>query len=215
MSMEIIPVFGIPDVRPGDDLVTLIAASAPELREGDVLVVTQKVVSKAEGRLVSTPTDAAGRELARRLAVEQEAVRVVARRGDTTITETRQGFVMAASGVDASNMQRNEIALLPVDADRSAREIRLGLRERCGVDVAVVVSDTFGRPWRNGLTDVAIGAAGIAPLREHRGDTDAYGNTLAVTEVAVVDALVCGRARHGQDRRSSGRDRPWRAVQAV
>lgn len=190
MTIEIIPVTGMPDVRPGDDLPALIATSARDLRDGDVVVVTQKVVSKAEGRLVTTPTDDAGRDLVRRRAVEDEAVRIVARRGDTVITQTRHGFVTAASGVDASNMQRNEIALLPVDADRSSQGIRSRLRALLGVDVAVVVSDTSGRPWRYGLTDVAIGAAGIAPLRDHRGQQDPYGNTLNMTEVAVVDELA-------------------------
>lgn len=190
MSIEIMPVTGMPDVRPGDDLAALIATSATDLRDGDVVIVTQKVVSKAEGRLVTTPTDEAGRELVRRRAVEDEAVRIVARRGDTTITQTRHGFVMAASGVDASNMQRDEIALLPVNADRSAEAIRSGLSTIRGVHVAVVVSDTFGRPWRNGLTDLAIGASGIAALRDHRGDKDPYGNTLAMTEVAVIDELA-------------------------
>lgn len=190
MTITIMPVHGIPEVRPGDDLAAMIAAAGPELCDGDIVVVTQKVVSKAEGRLVRTPTDEAGREAARQRAVEGEAVRVIARRGATTITETRHGFVMAASGVDASNVERSEIALLPLDPDRSAAAIRARLRDRTGVTVAVVVSDTFGRPWRNGLTDLAIGAAGISALLDHRGRTDGHGNTLAMTEVAVVDEVA-------------------------
>lgn len=189
-GIEIRPVLGIPEVRPGADLGALIAACAPDLRTGDVVVVTQKIVSKAEGRLVRSPTDEAGRESARQAAVLDEAVRVVARRGPTVITETRHGFVLAASGVDASNVARDEIALLPLDPDASAAGIRAGLRAEAGVDVAVIVSDTFGRPWRNGLTDVAIGAAGIEALRDYRGHTDGHGNLLAMTEVAVVDELA-------------------------
>jgi coenzyme F420-0:L-glutamate ligase/coenzyme F420-1:gamma-L-glutamate ligase len=190
MTITIVPVHGIPEVRPGDDLAAMIAAAGPDLCDGDIVVVTQKVVSKAEGRLIQAPTDEAGREAARQRAIEDEAVRVVARRGATAITETRHGFVLAASGVDASNVKRSEIALLPLDPDRSAAIICSGLRDRLGVTVGVVVSDTFGRPWRNGLTDLAIGAAGISALHDHRGHTDSQGNTLAMTEVAVVDEVA-------------------------
>jgi len=184
------PVKGIPEIRPGDDLSTIIATSSQHLQDGDILVVTQKIVSKAEGRLISTPTDTEGREAARQQAVSDEAVRIVAQRGSTLITETRHGFVLAASGVDASNVHRNELALLPVDSDRSAARIRDGIFARLGVVVGVIVSDTFGRTWRNGLTDVAIGAAGVGALRDHRGEDDVHGNTLAVTEVAVVDEVA-------------------------
>lgn len=190
MSIEILPVLGLPDVRPGQDLAQLIAGTGTALHDGDVIVVTQKVVSKAEGRLVPVPTDEAGREAARHQAVLKEAVRIVAGRGTTLITETSHGFVLAASGVDASNVRRNEIALLPIDPDRSARVIRSRLRDLLGVGVAVVISDTFGRPWRNGLTDVAIGAAGISALRDYRGEIDEHGNTLAMTEIAVVDEVA-------------------------
>ena len=180
------PVVGLPDVRPGDDLVGLLAEHA-DLRDGDVLVVTSKVVSKAEGRLVPAGAD---REATRLAAIDTETVRVVARRGTTTIAETRTGLVLAAAGVDASNVRRNEIALLPVDPDASARRLRDGLRQRAGVDVAVVVSDTMGRAWRVGQVDQAIGAAGLAPVRDARGTLDSHGHLLEVTEIAVADELA-------------------------
>jgi coenzyme F420-0:L-glutamate ligase/coenzyme F420-1:gamma-L-glutamate ligase len=180
----------LPEIQPGDDLAALIAAAAPDLVDGDIVVVTQKVVSKAEDRLVRTPTDPDGREAARQQAIDDESVREVASRGRTRITETRQGFVLASAGVDASNVATDVLALLPVDSDESARRIRDGLRERLGVTVAVIVSDTFGRPWRAGLTDVAIGAAGIEALRSFIGAVDPYGNPLQMTEVADVDELA-------------------------
>lgn len=182
---------GIGEVRPGDDLAGTIAdaARADErgLCDGDVVVVTQKVVSKAEGKLVAVDrTD----HLAHKAIVEGESVRVVRRRGDLIISETRHGFICANAGVDLSNVEEGYAALLPDDSDRSARRLRDGLRARAGVDVAVIVSDTFGRPWRRGLTDVAIGSAGIGPILDHRGEHDTQGRELLVTEVAVVDELA-------------------------
>ncbi|MER5973087.1 coenzyme F420-0:L-glutamate ligase [Streptomyces sp. NPDC002055] len=178
---------GVPEVQSGDDLAKLIADAAtapglPGLAHGDVLLVTSKIVSKAEGRVM----EAADREA----AIDAEAVRVVARRGPTRIVETRHGFVMAAAGVDASNTPAGTVLLLPEDPDASARRIRAGLRDALGVDIGVVVTDTFGRPWRNGLTDVAIGAAGVRVLDDLRGGTDAYGNPLAATVVATADELA-------------------------
>ncbi|OIJ93431.1 coenzyme F420-0:L-glutamate ligase [Streptomyces sp. MUSC 14] len=173
---------GIPEVQPGDDLAKLIAATEPGLVDGDVLVVTSKIVSKAEGRI----TQAADREA----AIDAETVRVVARRGTLRIVENRQGLVMAAAGVDASNTPAGTVLLLPEDPDASARAIRAGLRATLGVDVGVVVTDTFGRPWRSGLTDVAIGAAGVRVLDDLRGGTDAYGNPLSATVVATADELA-------------------------
>jgi coenzyme F420-0:L-glutamate ligase len=188
--VEILPVLGIGELRPGDDLAAVIAERA-DLRDGDVLVVTSKVVSKVEGRLISLDTDdPEAREAARQSAIDAETVRVVARRGDLRIVQTRHGLVMASAGVDASNIARNEIALLPVDPDTSAALLRESLRETLGVEVAVILSDTFGRPWRGGLTDVAIGVAGIAAVTDPRGETDAYGNTLEMTQVAVADELA-------------------------
>lgn len=192
--LDIRPLDGLPEVRPGDDLVALVAdaveRSGEGLADGDVLVITSKVVSKAEGRLVAVPEDAESREAARLALVDAETVRVVAARGTTRIVETVHGHVLAAAGVDASNVRRGEIALLPVDADASARALREGIRTRLGVDVAVVISDTFGRPWRIGLTDVAIGVAGMSALRDLRGSVDAHGNQLGVTEIAEADEVA-------------------------
>ena len=178
---------GVPEVRPGDDLVKLIVAAAtadglPQLADGDVLLVTSKIVSKAEGRVVEA-TD-------REAAIDRETVRVVARRGPLRIVQNRQGLVMAAAGVDASNTPSGTVLLLPEDPDASARALRAGLRTALGVEVGVVISDTFGRPWRNGLTDVAIGAAGVRVLDDLRGGTDAYGNPLSATVVATADELA-------------------------
>ncbi|SCE00790.1 coenzyme F420-0 gamma-glutamyl ligase [Streptomyces sp. BpilaLS-43] len=173
---------GIGEVRAGDDLAKLIAATEPGLVDGDVLLVTSKIVSKAEGRIVEA-TD-------REAAIDAETVRVVARRGTLRIVENRQGLVMAAAGVDASNTPAGTVLLLPEDPDASARAIRDGLRDALGVEVGVVVTDTFGRPWRNGLTDVAIGAAGVRVLDDLRGGTDEHGNPLSATVVATADELA-------------------------
>ena len=185
-GLEIIPVTGLPEVRSGNRLAPLIAACA-DLQDGDVIVVTQKVVSKAEGRLVAVDPDDPDAATA---VVEAECVRVLRRRGDLVIGETRSGFVCANAGVDRSNVPDGFVALLPLDADRSARRIRDGLRAAPGVDVGVIISDTFGRPWRRGVTDVAIGCAGIAAVVDLRGTTDAGGRVLEVTEVAVADELA-------------------------
>ncbi|MFP5256742.1 MAG: coenzyme F420-0:L-glutamate ligase [Acidimicrobiia bacterium] len=187
MRLEVFPVEGIPEVRPGDDLAGHLATACPELRSGDVVVVTQKVVSKAEGAMARIDESDPRRHKA---IVESEAVRVLRRRGDLVITETRHGFVCANAGVDLSNVDDGWAALLPVDSDRSARRIRDGLRAALGVEVAVIVSDTFGRPWRRGLTDVAIGCAGIRAIVDLRGTEDSRGRELQVTEVCVVDELA-------------------------
>ncbi|MEU8462580.1 coenzyme F420-0:L-glutamate ligase [Streptomyces sp. NPDC029003] len=181
-SYEVRALAGIPEVRPGDDLAALIAAASPGLLDGDVLLVTSKIVSKAEGRIVT----AASREE----AIDAETVRVVARRGPLRIVEDRRGLVMAAAGVDASNTEPGTVLLLPEDPDASAARIRAGLRELLSVDVGVIVTDTFGRPWRSGLTDVAIGAAGVRVLDDLRGGADAHGNPLSATVVATADELA-------------------------
>jgi coenzyme F420-0:L-glutamate ligase/coenzyme F420-1:gamma-L-glutamate ligase len=173
---------GLPEVREGDDVAKLIAAAEPDLADGDVVLVTSKIVSKAEGRIVAA-TD-------REAAIDAETVRVVARRGTLRIVENRQGLVMAAAGVDASNTPAGTVLLLPEDPDASARAVREGLRAALGVDVGVIVTDTFGRPWRNGLTDVGIGAAGVRVLDDLRGGTDAHGNPLSATVVALADELA-------------------------
>jgi len=205
-GLTVLPVTGIGEVRPGDDLADLLTAAlapgpggSPTLRSGDVVVVTQKVVSKAEGRIV--PIDVADPQAKARL-VRDESVRVLRQRGDLLITETRQGFVCANAGVDLSNVAAGTAALLPVDADRSARRIRSGLRRSLGVDVGVIVSDTFGRTWRQGVTDVAIGCAGIAAVIDLRGTADAGGRELTATEVCIADEvastaeLVMGKDRN-------------------
>jgi coenzyme F420-0:L-glutamate ligase / coenzyme F420-1:gamma-L-glutamate ligase len=189
-AVEILPVTGLPEFRPGDDLTAALAAAAPWLRDGDVLVVTSKVLSKCEGRLVAAPEDPEARDTLRRKLVDAEAVRVLARKGRTLITENRLGIVQAASGVDGSNVGSDELALLPVDPDGSAVALRAGLRERLGVNVGVVVTDTMGRAWRNGQTDAAVGAAGVSVLHGYAGAHDRHGNELLVTEVAVADEIA-------------------------
>ena len=188
-GLAVLPVHGIPEVREGDNLADLILAACADepLADGDVLVVTQKVVSKAEGRLEAVdPND----PLSHKAIVEREAVRILRRRGELLITETTHGFVCANAGIDLSNVERGYAALLPVDSDRSARKIRDGLRAKGGVSVGVIVSDTFGRTWRRGVTDVAIGCAGVAAVVDLRGTEDAYGRELMVTEVCVADELA-------------------------
>lgn len=199
--LEVFGVAGMGEIRPGDDLAGIIAAAidaGPDaLHDGDVLVVTQKVVSKAEDRLVAIDPDDPN---AHRPLVADESVRILRRRGELAITETHHGFICANAGIDLSNVERGWAALLPVDPDRSARRIRDALVHRFGIQVAVVVSDTFGRPWRRGVTDVAIGSAGLRPVVDLRGTTDALGRELMVTEVAVADEvaaaaeLVMGKA---------------------
>jgi len=190
-ELKIWGVDGIGEIRPGDDLATIIAGALTAhphgLADGDVIVVTQKIVSKAEGKLVAVDPDD---PLSHKSVVESETVRALRRRGDLVISETRHGFVCANAGVDLSNVELGWAALLPDDSDRSARRIRDGLKARTERSVAVIVSDTFGRTWRRGLTDVAIGCAGIGAILDHRGTTDAQGRELQVTEVAVVDELA-------------------------
>ena len=201
MSLTIHPVTGIPEVTEGTDLGVLIGdvCSSGEfgLANGDVLVVTQKIVSKAEGAIVEIDQSD---PLSHKPLVEREAVRILRRRGDLIITETKHGFVCANAGIDLSNVARGHAALLPDDSDRSARRIRERIRHNHGVVVGVIVSDTFGRPWRRGVTDVAIGCAGIGAVVDLRGTEDALGRELLVTEVCIADELaaaadlVCGKA---------------------
>ena len=183
---------GIGEIVPGmqlGDVIVDACRNEPNgpLLDNDVLVVTQKIVSKAEGRLVDIDPDD---PLSHKALVESEAVRIVRRRGDLIITETTHGFVCANSGIDLSNVQRGQAALLPIDSDRSARRIRDIVKAKLGVSVGVVISDTFGRPWRKGLTDVAIGVAGIAGVLDLRGTPDALGRMMQVTEVAIADELA-------------------------
>ncbi len=209
--LAIIPVAGIGEVQAGDEIADAILA-ATTLEPGDCLVVTQKIVSKAEGRLVRLdPDDRAAREA----LVESESVRIVRRRGDLIISETRHGFVCANAGIDLSNVESGLAALLPVDSDRSAKHIRDAIRARAGIEVAVVISDTFGRAWRRGLTDVAIGVSGIAAVVDLRETPDALGRVLQVTEVAVADEiaaaaeLVMGKASNVPVAIVRGLDSSW------
>lgn len=190
-SLVITALTGIGEVAPGDDLGTLVGAAcerAGGLVDHDVVVVTSKVVSKAEGRLVAVDASDPSAKTALALA---ESRRVLRRRGDLVISETEHGFVCANAGVDVSNIDAGVAALLPKDPDRSARRLRAGLCRRFGLDVlGVIVSDTFGRPWRKGLTDVALGVAGFDPIVDLRGTHDAAGRELAVTEVALADEIA-------------------------
>jgi coenzyme F420-0:L-glutamate ligase/coenzyme F420-1:gamma-L-glutamate ligase len=181
VTLEILAVQGIPEVEAGDDIASLIVTHAPALLDGDVLVVTSKIVSKAEGQRFS---------IDREVAIDAETIRVVARRGDTRIVQTRHGFVMAAAGVDESNVTKGEVLVLPVDPDASARRIRDGVHAMAGVNVGVVISDTFGRPWRVGVTDGAVGFAGLLAFDDLRGTVDPYGNELHVTLTCTVDEIA-------------------------
>lgn len=212
-EVRVVAVEGLPEISPGDDLARLVvdAAVGAGVTDHDCIVVTQKVVSKAEGRIVdlAEPHDAARRDL-----IESEAVRILRRRGDLVIAETEHGFVCANAGVDLSNVTAGTAALLPVDPDRSARRIRDTFRGR-ELEVAVIVSDTFGRPWREGVCDVAIGVAGLRPVIDLRGAVDGLGRPLEVTEVAVADEiaaaaeLVMGKARRVPAAIVRGLDPTW------
>ena len=180
-ELTVVPVTGLPEITAGSDLAALIAETAADVRDGDILVVTSKIVSKAEGRVVAGP---------REQAIEAETARVVARRGATTIAQTRHGLVLAAAGVDESNTAPGSVVLLPEDPDESARRLRKALHARTGRTVGVVITDTMGRPWRAGQTDNAIGAAGVAPVRDYRGEADTFGNILEVTVAAVADEIA-------------------------
>lgn len=183
-ELRVIPVLGVPEVRAGDDLGALIVDAVRDapLEDGDVLVVTQKVVSKAEGRVV--------RSTERNAALAVEAKRVLRKSGGMLVAETVHGFVCANAGIDASNVPGDDVVLLPLDPDASARRIRSRVAALTGTDVAVVVSDTFGRAWRLGQTDVAIGVAGIDPFVDYRGTTDSQGRPMTATRICVADELA-------------------------
>ena len=189
MSLEIHPLLGIGDVSPGDDVAGTLL---PHLRElnpghGDVLVVTHKIVSKAEGAIREIVGD---EQEFKRALVESEAVSIIRRRGDLIIAETKHGFVCANAGIDLSNAPAGTVVLLPEDPDKSAHRIRLRLDQELGVDIPVIISDTFGRPWRRGLTDVAIGISGLVAVLDLKGTRDWTGRELDVTEIAVADELA-------------------------
>ena len=196
-DIQILGIDGVPEVTAGDDVALLLvdAFGVDAFKTDDVVVVTQKVVSKAEGRLMN--------EEDKESAVQNASVRILRKTaGGMTISETEHGFVCANAGVDSSNVPEGHIALLPVDSDASARRIRSRIKHLTGVDVGVVISDTFGRAWRLGQTDVAIGVAGIDPFLDHRGDLDTQGRTMTATRIAVADELAgaaelaMGKAEH-------------------
>ena len=184
--LEIIPLEGLPEIVPGDDVVEIIGLTG-EIKSGDILIVTQKIISKAENQMVDIdPND----PLSHKPLVEKESVKILRRRGDLIISQTKHGFVCANAGIDLSNVEQGQAALLPDDSDRSARRLRDGLLGRFQLDVGIIISDTFGRPWRRGLTDVAIGSAGVLPILDLRGSPDTFGREMQVTEVALVDELA-------------------------
>lgn len=183
--MQIIAVEGIPEVSPGDDVASLIGDAFPSLTDGDIVVVTHKIVSKAEGALRAYATEGD-----RNGVIADEAVSILRRRGDLAITLTKHGFVCANAGVDRSNTAAGTLVLLPDDPDRSAQRIRTKLEHRFSISIGVVITDTFGRAWRTGLSDVAIGVAGLPAIVDYRGTTDTHGNELEVTEVAVADEIA-------------------------
>jgi coenzyme F420-0:L-glutamate ligase/coenzyme F420-1:gamma-L-glutamate ligase len=193
-GISLIPLTGIGEIELRADLALMVAevlaprhAGGPTLQPGDVVVVTQKVVSKAEGQIVPIDLDD---PTAKATLIERESVRILRRRGDLIISETKHGFICANAGIDLSNVAEGTAALLPEDPDRSARRIRAGLRQLCGADVGVIISDTFGRTWRRGVTDVAIGCAGVAAVIDLRGTLDANGRELMATELCVGDELA-------------------------
>ena len=189
-GLRILPVTGLGEFGVDSDLAGEIVAAAPWIADGDVLVVTSKVFSKTEGRMVPAPTDPDERDAFRRKLIDDETVRIVARRNRTLITANRNGLVQAAAGVDGSNVRTDQIALLPLDPDASAAGLRARLADAFGRSVAVIVTDTMGRAWRTGQTDVAIGASGIAVSHSYDGVDDGYGNTLMVTDIAIADELA-------------------------
>lgn len=183
------PIPNIPEIQPGNDVAAAILAAIEatqlNLMKGDILVVTHKIVSKAEGRIIDASDDAAYRA-----AVEQEAEAIIRRRGDLIITKTRHGFICANAGVDRSNVTGDRAVLLPIDPDRSAHTIRMKIRQETGHDVPVIVSDTFGRPWRRGQTDIAVGVSGMKAIDDYRGRPDANGRVMEATEIALIDEIA-------------------------
>ncbi len=196
-QISIIPIRGIPQISPGDDIASHILASGETLLDGDVIVVTQKIVSKAENRIVKVDPDDPHSHIP---YVLKESRRILRLRGQLLITETRQGFVCANAGVDRSNLEPDQAALLPIDSDKSANTIRSRIEHILKIRVGVIISDTFGRAWRRGLTDVAIGCSGIGAILDLKGTRDALGRELQVTEVCIADEvagaaeLVMGKA---------------------
>ena len=189
MTLQVLPLTGIGAVTPGQEITEVLGDALERVKpaDGDVLVVTHKIVSKAEGRVVTVDGD---EEVFKRRLVESEAVSIVRRRGTLIIAETEHGFICANAGVDRSNAEPGTMILLPEDPDRSAHRIRVRLRRRFEIDLPVIISDTFGRPWRRGLTDIAIGVSGLEAIVDLKGTRDWAGRELEVTEIAVADELA-------------------------
>jgi coenzyme F420-0:L-glutamate ligase/coenzyme F420-1:gamma-L-glutamate ligase len=187
VNVQIIPITGLPEVEPGADLASLLVAALTPLgpMAGDIVVVTQKVVSKAENAMEAADTDADYREI-----VERESAFILRRRGDLVISVTPHGFVCANAGVDRSNVSHGSVSLLPRDPDRSAQRLRARFHQALGIDLPVIITDTFGRAWRTGLVDVAIGVAGMKPVLDLRGTADTQGRILEVTEIAQADEIA-------------------------
>ncbi|MEN8238976.1 MAG: coenzyme F420-0:L-glutamate ligase [Actinomycetota bacterium] len=188
-SVSIFGISGLPEIGPGDDLATMVVdaidAGGLELVSGDILVITHKVISKQEGRIVEIPT-----EEAYRAVIADEAAAIIRKRGDLVIAQTRHGFICANAAVDRSNVSAGYALLLPIDPDRSAHRLRTLITRSTGADIGVVITDTFGRPWRRGLVDVAIGVSGVTPIIDLKGTRDTHGNELNVTEVNIVDEIA-------------------------
>lgn len=187
-NIEIIPVYGLPEFKKNDDLIEILTTTlknnSETLLNGDVVIVTQKIVSKIENRAVDLKVTDINEVL------KEESTQILRKRGETVIARTRHGFICANAGIDKSNIDKGYALLLPVDPNKTANTIRRKIKAEFDLDIAVIISDTFGRAWRKGQTNVAIGSSGIEPLTSYIGTTDSYGNDLMATEIAVIDELA-------------------------
>jgi len=187
-KIEIIPVYGLPEFKKNDDLVEILTTTlknnSETLLNGDVVIVTQKIISKIEDRAVDLKVTDINEVL------KEESTQILRKRGETVIARTRHGFICANAGIDKSNIDKGYALLLPVDPNKTANTIRIKIKAEFDLDVAVIISDTFGRAWRKGQTNVAIGSSGIEPLTSYIGTTDSYGNDLMATEIAIIDELA-------------------------
>jgi len=187
-NIEIIPVYGLPEFKKNDDLIEILTTTlknnSETLLNGDVVIVTQKIISKIEDRVVDLNVTDINEVL------KDESTQILRKRGETVIARTRHGFICANAGIDKSNIDKGYALLLPVDPNKTANTIRRKIKAEFDLDIAVIISDTFGRAWRKGQTNVAIGSSGIEPLTSYIGTTDSYGNDLMATEIAIIDELA-------------------------
>lgn len=187
-NIEIIPVYGLPEFKKNDDLIEILTTTlknnSETLLNGDVVIVTQKIISKIEDRAVDLKVTYINEVL------KEESTQILRKRGETVIARTRHGFICANAGIDKSNIDKGYALLLPVDPNKTANTIRRKIKAEFDLDIAVIISDTFGRAWRKGQTNVAIGSSGIEPLTSYIGTTDSYGNDLMATEIAIIDELA-------------------------